>query len=375
MRLNLGAGGAPIEGYDNSWDDHQGKKAYPLALPDGCADEVRASHIFEHFSHRGAHKVLADWARVLKPGGLMRIAVPDLETIAKKYVAGERGMYQGWICGGQVTPYDSHLSIYDWDSLGTLMRACGLVGIHKWEGHGDCSQLDVSLNVAGFKRPTEWPKVVAVMSRPRLGFMEQFGCAMEALLPLGISVITRTGAYWGKCMTVAIEAALEQGAEWILSLDYDTMFERQDIEDLLAFSAANPEADALVPMQMGRADDKILMNPKPGPEGVTAAELDQTYYPILTGHFGCTLFRASAFSKLQKPWFFPTFKEDGTYQYDDDINFWLGWEKAGLKAVLTPRVVVGHLECVVMWPDRKVKSHYQRTNEYREIGKPRNVWR
>jgi hypothetical protein len=188
-------------------------------------------------------------------------------------------MYQGWICGGQVSPLDSHLSIYDWDSLATLMRACGLVGIHKWQGHDDCSVLDVSLNVAAFKRPAQWPKVVAAMSRPRLGFMEQFGCAMEALLPLGISVITRTGAYWGKCMTVAVEAALEQGAEWILTLDYDTMFDRNDIEDLLAFAAANPEADALVPMQMNRMDDKILMNPKPGSQGITEAELGRDLLP------------------------------------------------------------------------------------------------
>jgi hypothetical protein len=375
LRLNLGAGGAPIEGYDNSFDDHQGNKAYPLALADACADEVRSSHLLEHFSHRGAHKVLAEWVRVLKPGGLMRLAVPDFETIAKKYIAGERGQYQGWICGGQVSPLDSHLAIYDWDSLGTLMRTCGLVGIHKWQGHDDCSQLDVSLNVAGYKRPAAWPKVVAAMSRPRLGFMDQFGCAMEALLPLGISVLSRQGAYWGKCMAIAIEAAIEQGAEWVLTLDYDTMFDRDTVEDLLAFAAANPEADALVPMQMNRIDDKILMHPKGKPEGVTSEDLDQTYYEILTGHFGCTLLRVSALAKLQRPWFYQSFKDDGKPGYDDDINFWLGWEKAGLKAFLVPRVVVGHLECVVMWPDRKLKMRYQRTKEYHEIGKPRNVWR
>jgi SAM-dependent methyltransferase len=375
MRLNLGAGGSPIEGFDNSWDVKEGKKAYPLALSDGVADEIRASHLLEHFSHRGAAKVVSEWVRVLKPGGLLRLAVPDLEVIARKYLAGEEGQYQGWLSGGQVEPYDSHLAQYDWDSLAALMRKCGLVGIHKWDGHDDCSQLEVSLNMGGYKRPARWPKVLAVMSRPRLGFMDQFGCAMDALLPMGISIISRTGVYWGKCMTIAIEAALEQGAEWILTLDYDTIFTREDVEDLFAFAAANPDADALVPMQIGRFKDRLLMNPKGDARGVTEDELDQNYYPILTGHFGCTLFRASAFAKLKKPWFYPTFKDDGDWKYDEDINFWLAFEKTGLKAFLAPRVAVGHLEAVVMWPDRKVQMRYQRTNDFREQGKPRDVWR
>lgn len=119
------------------------------------------------------------------------------------------------------------------------------------------------------------------------------------------------------------------------------------------------------------------MNPKghPDPRGITADELEVTYFPVMTAHFGCTLFRVSAFKKLPQPWFYPSFKPNGEQAYDDDINFWLGFDKAGLKAFLTPRIVVGHLEVVVMWPDRRLKMLYQRTDEFNEGGKPREVWR
>jgi SAM-dependent methyltransferase len=379
MRVNLGAGQNPIEGYDNSFDAGQGKKAYPLDLPDESCDEVRASHLLEHFGHRGAPTVIKEWARVLKPGGVMRLAVPDLEVIAKKYVAGEPGDYQGWMSGGQIEPLDNHLAQYDWDSLSALMRGAGLVGLHGWGGDDpDSSSLDVSLNIAGYKRPLSWPKVVAVMSRPRLGFMDQFGCAMDALAPMGIPILSRTGAYWGKCMSAAINAALELKPGFILTLDYDTMFTRQDIEDLLAFAIAAPDVSAFVAAQMTRVTglgNPLLMNPKEGVTSVSMRDLEQPYYPVRTGHFGCSLFSATSLETLPRPWFFPTFKDGGEPAYDDDINFWLAFEKAGFKAALVPRVVVGHLECVVMWPDRNLKMLYQRTSNFREGGKPRGAWR
>lgn len=375
MRLNLGAGVNPLLGYDNSWDDHEGKEAFPLALPDGVADEIRASHLLEHFNHNGVQKVLADWVRVLKPGGLLKIAVPDLEYIATRFLSGAAGQYNGWLHGGQVDARDCHLVSFDFDSLSALLRQAGLVGIHYWGGEdSDCSSLDVSLNLAGYKRPPQWPNTISVMSRPRLGFGDHSDDALEALLPLGISRFSRTSAFWGKSLTLAINDAIANDAEYVLTMDYDTLFKQSDVEDLLAFMATNPDADALVPVQMGRTD-KVLMNPKEGVVNIGQVELERSYYPIRTGHFGLSLFRAASFARMGKPWFFPSFKDDGSWQYDDDVNFWLGFEKAGLTAYLAPRVVVGHIEWVAMWPDRGMKKLYQPLNDYRQEAKPRSVWR
>jgi len=52
----------------------------------GSFDVVYHSHILEHFPVEAAHGFLVECFRVLKPGGLIRVAVPDLEQIARLYL-------------------------------------------------------------------------------------------------------------------------------------------------------------------------------------------------------------------------------------------------------------------------------------------------
>ena len=49
-------------------------------------DIVYASHLFEHLSLTSAELFLKEAFRSLKPGGVIRIVVPDLYKIAKKYI-------------------------------------------------------------------------------------------------------------------------------------------------------------------------------------------------------------------------------------------------------------------------------------------------
>jgi predicted SAM-dependent methyltransferase len=49
-------------------------------------DLVYHSHVLEHFSKADGEKLIAECFRVLKPGGVIRIAVPDLETITRNYL-------------------------------------------------------------------------------------------------------------------------------------------------------------------------------------------------------------------------------------------------------------------------------------------------
>ena len=44
------------------------------------------SHVLEHFTKDDGNKFLQECYRVLKPGGIIRIAVPDLERIAREYL-------------------------------------------------------------------------------------------------------------------------------------------------------------------------------------------------------------------------------------------------------------------------------------------------
>jgi predicted SAM-dependent methyltransferase len=51
-------------------------------------DVVFSSHTLEHFEHKQISSVLDEWVRVLKPGGDMRLIVPDLSVAAKQLLDG-----------------------------------------------------------------------------------------------------------------------------------------------------------------------------------------------------------------------------------------------------------------------------------------------
>lgn len=69
-----------------------------VPFPDQSFDVVYHSHVLEHFSRADGKAFIAECFRVLKPGGIIRIAVPDLEGIVRHYldalqkaIAGEKG--------------------------------------------------------------------------------------------------------------------------------------------------------------------------------------------------------------------------------------------------------------------------------------------
>ncbi|MGB3309223.1 MAG: methyltransferase domain-containing protein [Nodosilinea sp.] len=53
---------------------------------DNSFDLVYSSHLLEHFSKEKAHIFIKECFRVLQPRGVLRIAVPDLESITRLYL-------------------------------------------------------------------------------------------------------------------------------------------------------------------------------------------------------------------------------------------------------------------------------------------------
>lgn len=68
----------------------QNVMAYDLRLgipfPDNTFDVVYHSHILEHFSRTEGEVFLNKCFRICKPGGILRIVVPDLENIVRSYL-------------------------------------------------------------------------------------------------------------------------------------------------------------------------------------------------------------------------------------------------------------------------------------------------
>lgn len=57
-----------------------------LPLVDGVAAAVYSSHVLEHLTDSEARPFLAEMRRVLEPGGVIRLVVPDLEVICRNYL-------------------------------------------------------------------------------------------------------------------------------------------------------------------------------------------------------------------------------------------------------------------------------------------------
>lgn len=71
----------PMDPKVRQWDAGKG-----LPFEDGQADVCYASHVLEHFTSGQAKGLLRECRRVLRPGGVIRLAVPDLESIAREYL-------------------------------------------------------------------------------------------------------------------------------------------------------------------------------------------------------------------------------------------------------------------------------------------------
>src|SRR5262249_39515903 len=151
------------------------------------------------------------------------------------YVGGVNQNTQGYVMGGQVDAADFHKCLFDRAQLAKALAAAGLMLISEWRSElDDCAALPISLNLGGVKPHRAEIGVQAVMSVPRLGFMDNFFCSFEALPPLRIKMRRYSGAYWSQCIERVIEQALdEDGADAVLTLDYDTVFTRRDASMLL----------------------------------------------------------------------------------------------------------------------------------------------
>jgi SAM-dependent methyltransferase len=61
--------------------------------PDESVDAIYSSHFLEHLWPEQAEFIVQECHRVLKPGGTLRLVVPDLELIARKYLEGDRAFF------------------------------------------------------------------------------------------------------------------------------------------------------------------------------------------------------------------------------------------------------------------------------------------
>ncbi len=143
--------------------DHKGP-AFPLKFKDGEFDLVYASHVLEHFKRKDVLKVLKEWVRVLKPGGILRISVPSLNNIIKIY--GKKKNLDdviGPLMGGQTYKQNFHYNIFDFKNLKSYLSQAGCEAVHTWDyrrtihskywdfSQATTNEIPISLNLEGRK--------------------------------------------------------------------------------------------------------------------------------------------------------------------------------------------------------------------------------
>jgi Methyltransferase domain len=90
-KLNFGCGARIADGWMNidfHASDGRVKRVNLLAgfpFPDHSFDVVYSSHVLEHFTMEQAIALLRESRRVLRPGGVLRAVVPDLEASTREY--------------------------------------------------------------------------------------------------------------------------------------------------------------------------------------------------------------------------------------------------------------------------------------------------
>lgn len=153
VRLDVGAGKIVRPGFVAVGREH-GTEVYPLSYAARTVDEIVASHVLEHFPHGWTQAVMDDWFRALKPGGRIRIAVPDFVLIQAEYFSEPAcfELVQRWIMGGQTDANDYHQAIFDYSRLRHVMIKAGLIIVGRWESEiDDCARERISLNIEGRK--------------------------------------------------------------------------------------------------------------------------------------------------------------------------------------------------------------------------------
>lgn len=368
LKLNIGAGSTVIPGY-SAIDRKLGSEAYPLPYPDGSVDEIRASHILEHFDFTQAQDALKEWTRVLKPGGRIRIAVPDLDAKDKA----DPDEWPFIVMGGQTGPDDIHRSAWNENRLRAHMEHFGLTNIKRWESlNTDTAAHPCSLNLEGVKKSAELQSttvtVGAYLTLPRYEAVAARTVITEALKPHKLNLTTTQGVFWGQCMQRMFQDAVDKNIDWILSLDSDSLFTSKQVSQLMQIMAANPHIDALAALQCRRGGKYPLMTTGTGIND-EHIEVDGRPIKVTTAHFGLTLIRVNSLKEVQKPWFWSQHDAEGNWgddKLDDDIWFWHQWRLAGKTIYVAPSVAIGHLEETVAVFDEHLNAKHIYMHEWRK---------
>jgi len=96
-------------------------------------DLIYASHCLEHFKYGEVDRVLDEWHRVIKPGGIIRLSVPDIDKLIDIYNdTNDPDDIVPQLMGGQNNKYNYHYVVFNGLNLKKYLNRAGFVGVQEW---------------------------------------------------------------------------------------------------------------------------------------------------------------------------------------------------------------------------------------------------
>lgn len=147
-KLNLGCGDKSMLGFVNvdivkTNVSDENFNLYEIPYKDNTISTISSEHSLEHVSKEKTKLAIKEWFRVLQPGGVLRLYIPDLELCAAGYVNGdnnktingyqEKDWYKMTIYGAQVAENGSdaehqfHLTGFSKLEIQELLEESGFI--------------------------------------------------------------------------------------------------------------------------------------------------------------------------------------------------------------------------------------------------------
>ncbi len=154
IKLHIGCGTVYKEGWiniDNNSDNNIKKLDFmwdlrkPLPLPENSVDFIYNEHFLEHLTADEGGGLLKECMRMLKPNGVLRIAMPDLEVCVRDYLnknhltENKAGLKEAGLDFIKTNAeainiafrWWGHQWLYDWEELERRLKDIGCVKIEK----------------------------------------------------------------------------------------------------------------------------------------------------------------------------------------------------------------------------------------------------
>ena len=211
-------------------------------------------------------------------------------------------------------------------------------------------------------------KCTVILNIPRLVFSSNFNCIINSIVRCGFNILTAQGVFWEQALSNGIEAA-KDNSEYLLFVDYDSMFTLENIVNLFTLMVENPEYDIVCPIQISRHHNQPLCYHP-------SIDYDSKFTDIPIGHFGLTIIKSSVFDKIAQPWFMGIPNKDGKWREgktDPDIYFWNKAKENNIKVMQANHICIGHSDELIKWPNGKTSVTIQTVREFGSKGPPANT--